>query len=155
MVVMAEFDLATNKENKVDYELWMTSSSIRSMDFIEDFASFDQMLRKEGDKINFTPLYVFWECLGCDKRYLDNDCFGGGKYCAIETSNDAIKGREIILEDLRQKCLFNSLSRDKVRDVSSWFDYIKRVHSMCHGAVGEDCSKAAHKHLGLDFDLTK
>jgi hypothetical protein len=48
-----------------------------------------------------TPRYVFWRCPFCEQTYLDNDCFGGGKYCAVEASNEKIKGREIILEDLR------------------------------------------------------
>lgn len=48
-----------------------------------------------------TPHYVFWKCTYCEAEYLNNDCYGGGKYCAVEPSNDKLKGREIILEDLR------------------------------------------------------
>jgi hypothetical protein len=55
------------------------------------------------------PRYVFWKCTNCEKEYLDNDCYGGGKYCAVEPSNDKIKGREIIDEDIRQKCLYEEL----------------------------------------------
>ena len=53
-----------------------------------------------------TPHYVFWKCTFCEDDYLKNDCFGGGKYCAVEPSNERFKGRDIILEDLRQKCLY-------------------------------------------------
>lgn len=60
-------------------------------------------------QVIFTPHYVFWECLGCEKKFIENDCYGGGKYCAIEPSNESIKGREIVLEDLRQICLFKSI----------------------------------------------
>lgn len=143
VVVMAEFDLAQNVDNKVDYEFWMTSSSNRALDFIEDFQQFHEMLLREGDEVSFTPRYVFWECVGCDKRYLDNDCYGGGAYCAIEPSNDAIKGREIILEDLRQMCLFSNLQETK-RNVTQWFKYIKRAHATCYGTINEDCSRQAH-----------
>ncbi len=52
-------------------------------------------------KVVFEPHFVFWECLGCEKKYIDNDCYGAGRYCAIEASNKDIKGREIMLEDLR------------------------------------------------------
>lgn len=50
--------------------------------------------------MNFTPHYVFWECTNCDAVYLENDCYGGGKYCAVE-ANSNIKGRHIVTEDLR------------------------------------------------------
>jgi len=56
---------------------------------------------KLGDKAKITPHFVFWECQGCDPSYLKSDCYGGGKYCAVEPSNYAIKGHEIVLEDLR------------------------------------------------------
>ena len=94
---------------------------------------------------------MFWDCFGCDKRYLDNDCFGGGKYCAIEPSNDQIKGREIVLEDLRQKCLFEIVSQNTTK----WFDYLERVHSTCYNNIDEYCSQNAHEHLGLDWIKTQ
>lgn len=106
LVVMAEFVMAFEEGNKVEYDFWMTSSSDRSMDFIEDFQPFQKKLE---DDVSFTPHYVFWECIGCDERYIESDCYGGGKYCAVEPSNAAIKGREIVEEDLRQKCLYNNL----------------------------------------------
>lgn len=49
IIVMAEFQMDNNKENKVDYELWMTSSSNRALDFIEDWAAFHDSLVLEGD----------------------------------------------------------------------------------------------------------
>lgn len=76
--------------------------------------------------------------MGCDKRYIDSDCFGGGKYCAVEPSNSAIKGKEIVLEDLRQKCLYNSLA--KTKNTTKWFDYIQRVHSTCYSVINVVCS---------------
>lgn len=137
------------ENNKVEYDFWFTSSSNRAIDFIEDFKPFEQGF--EG-KVDFTPHYVFWECIGCDQRYIESDCFGGGKYCAVEPSNDAIKGREIVLEDLRQKCLFKELKEQNNEQM--WFDYIARVHQTCYATINEDCSFNAHKHLNLDFDKT-
>lgn len=99
LVVMAEFVMNHESNNKVEYDFWLTSSSNRALDFIEDFKVFHERL---GGNVTFTPHYVFWECIGCDQRYIESDCYGGGKYCAVEPSNNAIKGREIVLEDLRQ-----------------------------------------------------
>lgn len=79
---------------------------------------------------------------------MSKECFAGGKYCAID--NDPIMpGREIILEDLRQKCLFTRLNEGG--ELSSWFKYIERVHATCYSKINEDCSRNAHSRLGLDY----
>lgn len=85
-------------DNRVEYDIWFTSSNDRALDFISDFKEMDE---KFGEKVLMTPRYVFWRCTFCEDEYLKNDCYGGGKYCAVESSNRNIKGREIILEDLR------------------------------------------------------
>lgn len=84
VVIMAEFVLPNEAGNKVEWDLWMTSSSDRAIDFLEDFEVMQEQL---GDQVKFTPHYVFWECPGCDSRYIENDCYGGGRYCAVEPSN--------------------------------------------------------------------
>jgi hypothetical protein len=40
LVVMAEFVMAFEEGNKVEYDFWLTSSSNRAIDFIEDFEAF-------------------------------------------------------------------------------------------------------------------
>lgn len=107
MAIMCEFVMPYSEDDKVSYDFWLTSSNDRALDFLEDFAGMDAVL---GKNAVFAPHYVFWECPLCDERYTGQDCFGGGKYCAVEPSNMNIKGQEIIMEDLRQKCLWNNLS---------------------------------------------
>jgi len=68
LVLMAEFVQATGADNKVSLDFWLTSSSNRALDFLEDFAKFHASF---GDNVKFTPHYVFWECVGCDQRYLE------------------------------------------------------------------------------------
>jgi len=138
-------------DNRVEYDIWFTSSNDRALDFISDFEEFDQ---KFGQRVLMTPHYVFWKCTFCEDEYLKNDCFGGGKYCAVEPSNDRIKGREIILEDLRQKCIYMK-SYEDLRDRSIWWDYMKYVHQNCYNFINEDCSRAAHKKLGMEFAETQ
>jgi hypothetical protein len=100
--IMAEF-LLDKPDNRVEYDIWFTSSNDRALDFIADFHEYDS---KFSDKVLMTPHYVFWRCTFCEEDYLKNDCFGGGKYCAVEPSNERFKGRDIIMEDLRQKCIY-------------------------------------------------
>ena len=53
-----------------------------------------------------TPRFVFWVCLECDDEFMHANCFGGGKYCATDSGNDLILGKEIVMEDLRQMCIY-------------------------------------------------
>ena len=98
LVVFCDFVMPYNENDKVSYDFWYTSSSDRALDFLEDF---HQMEEKLYGLAEFTPHFVFWPCNDCDSSYYSNDCFGGGRYCAMEPGNMAIKGQEIILEDLR------------------------------------------------------
>ena len=63
------------------------------------------------------------------------------------------KGKDVIMEDLRETCLHRRLSKQGKE--ATWWDYMKIVHSECYGFVSEACSRNAHKELGLDFQETK
>lgn len=140
--LMPEFD-------QVTYDFWFTSSSDRALSFLEDFAKMDEKL---GDLVKFSPHYVFWECINCDQEYLDNDCFGNGRYCALEPSNANIRGAEIVMEDIRQMCLWENLSAKNQTD--KWWNYMSRVHKTCYSVINEDCSRRAHEHLKLNWAET-
>lgn len=109
VAIMAQF-VMEKPDNRVEYDVWFTSSNDRALDFISDFKEYDF---KFNDKVLMTPHYVFWKCTFCEDQYLKNDCYGGGKYCAVEPTNENIKGREIIDEDLREKCLYSKLYKEQ------------------------------------------
>jgi len=46
----------TNPDDHVEYSIWMSSSSDRALDFIEDFADF---AARFGDDAEMTPHYNF------------------------------------------------------------------------------------------------
>lgn len=148
VVMMSDFVLPEFEH--VSYDFWFTSSSDRALSFLEDFANMNSKL---DELVQFTPHYVFWECTNCDKTYLDNDCYGNGRYCALEPSNANIRGHEIVLEDLRQMCIWD-WAKD-TNQTSMWWDYIKEVHATCYSVINEDCSKRAHKKLAIPFETTK
>lgn len=59
----------SNNDNRVEYDLWLSSSSDKMLDFIQDFKKVDQKL---GDRVLMTPHYAFWECKDCDKKFVKN-----------------------------------------------------------------------------------
>ena len=145
-VLYAKFEIE-NHQNKVDYEFWYTSSNDRALDFIRDFEEYHEKFDEKS--VSIKPRFVIWTCPGsCDSNMKAESCFSDGKYCAFERSNLRLKGREILLEDLREKCIFDS-------DPKQWWSYMRRVHQHCYNTIGEDCSKEAHKHLGMDFEKTQ
>jgi len=73
------------------------------LDFIEDFERLDKRFDK---KVLMTPHFRFWECEKCETSYAEKNCFAGGKYCGHDSRNYLLTGREIMLEDLRQMCVY-------------------------------------------------
>lgn len=63
---MAEF-IMEKPDNRVEYDIWFTSSNDRALDFITDFSDYDYKLK---DKVLMTPHYVFWKCTYCEDAYL-------------------------------------------------------------------------------------
>ncbi len=63
-----------------------------------------------------------------------------------------IEGKDILMEDLRQKCLFKVVSKQNNQD--KWWEYMQYVHKMCYEEITEDCSKLGHKNIGIDYDET-
>ena len=95
--MMVSFDLS-RPDNRVEYDIWYSSSSDRVLDFIQDFSKVD---KKFGDKVLMAPHFKFWTCKDCDHHFKQSHCFGNGLYCTTDSNHDNLSGREIITEDLR------------------------------------------------------
>lgn len=100
-----------------------------------------------------TPHYKFWQCKDCNE-FQKSHCFGNGKYCGHDARNNKYKGREVILEELRQKCIYQ-YSQSFIGTASYFWKYIRSYHSDCYGEIDEQCSRSAHIFSGLNFDTTQ
>ena len=148
----AEFTVQMSEE-AADVEFWYSSNNALALDFLKEF---DQYAHQLDGYINFTPRFVTWACPYCEETFIKEECLSGGLYCApnhVRTEFMNVMGKNILLEDLRQTCLHESLT--KKGELASWFDYIKEVHSECFDFISERCSQNAHNALGLDWTGTK
>jgi hypothetical protein len=68
-------------DDRVEYDLFYSSSNDRALDFIDDFRSTDSKL---GDKVLFTPRIPTWSCTTCELDFIQSNCVSGGKYCALD-----------------------------------------------------------------------
>ena len=139
-----------NPDNRVEYDIWYTSTDDRAMDFIDNFMQYDKLL---GDKVLMTPHYVTFDCRDCDEEYKKKECFDNGRFCALNHKNVKMNGQEIIKEDIRQACVYNQSVASKGTGELYW-SYMKRAHAISSDYINEDTSKAAHKDVGLDWKKT-
>lgn len=86
-----------NPDNRVEYDIWYTSTDDRALDFIDNFQQYDKLL---GDKVLMTPHFVTFDCRDCDKEFKEKECFDDGKFCALNHKNVKMNGQEIIKEDI-------------------------------------------------------
>ena len=93
----------TNPDDHVEYSIWMSSSNDKALDFIEDFKDY---ALKFTTSATMTPHYNFQTCKDCEREYLDKHCFGNGKYCAADSNHKSLLGTEIMMEDLREICIY-------------------------------------------------
>jgi hypothetical protein len=88
VVFSATFSIA-HPDNRVEYDIWYTSSDDRALDFISNFATYHIGL---GSDVLMTPRFVYWQCIDCDQTIVNKHCWVNGKYCAIDSNNDKHNG---------------------------------------------------------------
>lgn len=148
-MMLAEFDIVRS-DDIVHYDVWYSAVNDQALDFFQDFKSID---RNFGNKVRMSPHFILWYCEDCDQMFKDMHCFRDGQYCAI--SSTFLTGQEIILEDLRQMCIYEQAYQTTDHRQLFW-DYIIRMHDECESNLNEDCSENAHNLLpGLSWNRTK
>lgn len=118
----------------VNFDLIFSTYSDKALDFIADFLEYRIAL---GSKAKMTPHYISWPCFTCSDEIIQEDCFGNGKYCAIDADDYDIDGRSILLGGIRQKCILKKSIEQNGNEIL-WWKYMKRAHSMCYNDFSED-----------------
>lgn len=129
-----------NPDNTVEMDYFYTSESDKSLDFIKNFReNYEKFSR---DDVTFTPHIVTWACTHCDSEFKRKECVSDGKYCAMNHQSTYIQGYDVIMEDLREKCLWMKLKAEGNEE--KWWQYMQYVHRLCYEEVNEECSKKGH-----------
>jgi hypothetical protein len=129
-------------------------------------------MKKNADFIfnytNFSPHYISYKSL----EYTENanktipNCIGKGLYCALPRYDlGAIDGRDIIIEDIRQKCIYNIANdlykSNKLAQANNtkkiYFEYMTTFFDKCLNRTEKRfnyyCSKEVMNDLKLNHDL--
>jgi len=151
VVVKLQFEVRKNE--RVRMELWFSPNEQRANSFLSDFSPYGREFPLSH--LNFTPHYALWNCREClDSKFtLDHpDCISGGRYCAPDPDGTGpAKGRDVILEDIREICVFEQSLRKETYLL--WMDYMREFNATCVGNAdfSEKCSNLAMKSAKINI----
>ena len=133
----------------------MTSEQAEVRQFLTEFSKIAKGL---GIRARVDPHYVLWYCSECSRNNFVNehkDCVSGGRYCAPDPDYDGPRtGREIVMEDLRQICVYKYAI--KKEDYNIWWNYIVEFAKCDNNNFNEKCSFEAMKTAKIDVsEITK
>ena len=149
-IIMAITFEVNKPSDTVEYDIWFSSSNDRGLDFVSQFKPYHELI---ASKVVMTPRYFTWDWSNCDDSITSTDCFCDGKYCAMDETNLRVTGRDIILENLRQKWVYSIAKKNKNEKI--WWEYVKLAHSKCYKDISVDWSKLVHSDLKLDYTATE
>jgi hypothetical protein len=153
-IVEINFTKKIVKNKTLDVKFFFSSSNLRAYEL---FNNLGQYMNKFGDQVDFTPIYVVHR----SPMYDENNpirvvnCVSKGKYCyfpkATTITND---GQAIIMEDLRQKCIYNLAKTSN--NIFMYLNYLKTFHAEClvkenKIQFNEKCAKDVLKTLGYSI----
>jgi len=152
--ILAEVNFAPKKEKKVvDFKLFFSASEPKAYNLLGYMKHY---LEQFGEKVNFTPYYVVHK----NPYYMDGNtisnknCLSKGVYCYFPKETTIIQeGQTILLEDLRQKCMFK-LSKEK--SVNIYLDYMSAFSENCVNSdkksLSKLCSQTTLAKMGFPDD---
>jgi len=169
VIVELAWDLPTSHHVVVD--LWMSSASLESLNFLREFAAKRRTLKKV---VVFKPHYAVF---GVDSKSPDvyNELCTDetGKYCAEDPDGAGpITGKMVLVEDVRQLCIHELYKATMVSTqpgvpaveyAVEYWDYIEHFLDECPLPVdgapekpfetfGEQCSDRLMRKVGIDVD---
>jgi len=160
--VLLEFEIP--KSDVINFEIIMSSTNKEIYLLIKDLE--DALEHFNEGNLNFYPMYYMqshpdWVPIWNkkdgeeEKEINSDDCFGNGHFCYFLDSEanelNVFKGQDILLEDLRQICIFKER---KVINLAEYIDYMKAFYDQClntdNPSVTKECSQQAMRFIGYD-----
>ena len=144
-----KFDIE-RKDNTVNYDIYYTPDQINIYQFLEDFQKYQIYLGKLANlniHIITSPHYSYSPEVN---RAYDN-CFGSGLYCTRPGKLGITDSSKILLEAIRQKCIF----MDSKRKEGSIFNYWKYMSKFRYACIDDlkfnsNCAENVMDYVGID-----
>lgn len=176
VTVELAWDIPVKQNHVVDLDLWMSSGSQASLQFLKDFAPKRRAL---NEIMSFQPHYAVFTMPAADPSVYADLCSDiTGKYCAEDPDGSGlVSGKDVLEEDLRQLCIHDvhAVSRapllnfpsthssatasSDVQYAKAFWDYAEKLLDACpvgadhpQDRFGEHCSMRLMKQVGIDVD---
>ena len=147
--VMVEINFKEKEaRKKVEFKFFFSSSELKAYQLINNLTKYTD---KFNSQVDFTPIYVIHQSPQYDpqKATRQLNCVTKGKYCYFPKETTIIQdGQRILIESLRQKCMFKKAKDGK----ESFYEYLQNFYKNCllytPPKFNERCSKQTLDSLG-------
>jgi len=169
VVIELAWNLPT--DHVVTMDMWMSSGSSQSMQFLKDFAPKRRTL---NEVMIFNPHYAVFSMDTNDPAVYSGVCLENagskGEFCAEDPDGAGdVTGKEVLEEDVRQLCIHEAtkvarssmeVSRSglAVEYAEKYWDYMEKYPERCpvdgtgSKKFGEECSIEVMKEVRIDAD---
>lgn len=98
--------------------------------------------KKLRSKVVLSPVIFTFSSKSAD--LIKNNCVSKGEFCAYDPDNEGrLSGRDVMLEALRQKCIFKTHSE-------AFLQYLDLYFSSCLSRISRSCSEGLMRSLSID-----
>ena len=156
--IIVEINFLKTKEEyqNIEVKFFFSSSELRAYEL---FKSLTQYIDKFTGQVNFIPIYVVHKAPSYNEENPIRvvNCVSKGKYCYFPKETTITKdGQAIIMEDLRQKCLYDITKKNN--NINGFFNYVNNFHSQClikdkNIKFNENCAKFVLKSLEYPIEI--
>lgn len=146
-----KFDI-DNKNNTVNYDIWYTPDSENVYTFLKDFQKYQKAL---GDSVKLGIHLITYPHFSYDPNSNSpkEDCLGSGLYCIRPGKHGIIDGSIIVIESIKQKCIYEIASLHE--KIEYFWNFMNKFHENCilKNNFNQICSNDAINSAGVANDL--
>lgn len=129
----------TNVYGHTELDFFYVPSSPLTHRFVKMAMVVKQKLRS---KVVMNP--VIFTFSSKSEEFIKNNCVSKGEFCAYDPDNSGVlTGRDVMLEALRQKCIFKTHSEQ-------FLPYLDAYFTSCVRKISKSCSESLMSSLGID-----
>jgi len=146
-----KFDIE-NKSNKANYDIWYTPDIENVYTFLKDFQKYQKEL---GDSANLEIHFVTYPHFSYDpnSNTPKEDCLGSGLYCIRPGKLGITDGSIIVIESIKQKCIYNIAYNNNKKD--NFWIFMSKFYENCilKENFNQICSNDAISSSGIPLDM--
>jgi hypothetical protein len=150
IVLEVNFEME-HPSNTVKYDLYMTSDNEQIYRLFQDFYHLSKELIPQT---NLTVHYITYQSpfYNTGMNFVSSNCLGNGKYCNTPGKFNTTDGTLIVIENIKQKCVYKYAYEQEKNPVLYW-DYIINFYLLCLDKANPEFTRECSSIASLDSKL--